>query len=121
MPCHRPHRTVTGAAVFFEQGPGGLLDARRIAGVAQAYAGFLDVLLADRRAWGDVAAGEDHAARLHGGEGLLRLAERHDLGIDPLLAHAPRDELRHLGAEIDDQNFVVLLGRFVRHVRCFAG
>ena len=40
-------------------------------------------------------------------EGLGRLLERHDLGIDPLLAHAPRDELRHLGAEIDDENLVV--------------
>src|SRR5262249_16855673 len=28
-------------------------------------------------------------------------------GIDAVLAHAPRDELRHLGAEIDDEDFVV--------------
>ena len=36
-----------------------------------------------------------------------RVLERHDLGIDPLLAHTPRDQLGHLGAEIDDENFVV--------------
>ena len=27
--------------------------------------------------------------------------------IDALLAHAPRDQLRHLRAEIDDEDFVV--------------
>ncbi len=40
----------------------------------------------------------------------LRLVERHDLGIDAGLAHAPRDQLRHLAAEIDDQDFIVLGG-----------
>ena len=53
------------------------------------------------------AAGEDHAARLHRGEGFSRLLERDDLAIDPLLAHAPGDELGDLGAEIDDENLVV--------------
>ena len=38
------------------------------------------------------------------------LLERHDLGIDPILAHAPGDELGHLGAEIDDEDLVVGLG-----------
>ena len=52
-------------------------------------------------------AGEDHAARLHGVEGFGGLLERHDLAIDPLLAHAPRDQLGHLRAEIDDENLVV--------------
>ena len=41
-------------------------------------------------------------------EGLLGRLERHDLGIDALLAHAPRDQLRHLAAEIDDEDLVVL-------------
>ena len=40
-------------------------------------------------------------------EGGFRLLERHDLGIDALLAHAARDQLRHLAAEIDDQNLVM--------------
>src|SRR5262249_31371137 len=31
----------------------------------------------------------------------------HDLAINLLLAHAPRNELRHLRAEVDDQDFVV--------------
>ncbi len=53
------------------------------------------------------AAGEDHAARLHRGEGVSRLLERDDLAIDPLLADAPGDELGNLGAEIDDENLVV--------------
>ena len=35
---------------------------------------------------------------------LRRLVERHDLRIDAGLAHAPRDELRHLAAEIDDED-----------------
>ena len=36
----------------------------------------------------------------------LRLVERHDLGVDAGLAHAPRDELRHLAAEVDDEDGV---------------
>ena len=56
------------------------------------------------------AAGEDHRLRLHLGEGGFRLLERHDLGIDALLAHPARDQLRHLGAEIDDQNLVMRRG-----------
>ena len=44
---------------------------------------------------------------LHSRERRFGLLERHDLAIDALLAHAPRDQLRHLRAEIDDQNFVV--------------
>ena len=33
---------------------------------------------------------------------------RHDLGVDPRLADAPRDELGVLGAEVDDEDQVVL-------------
>ena len=40
-------------------------------------------------------------------EGFLRLLIRHDFGIDLFLAHPPRDQLGHLRAEIDDQNFIV--------------
>ena len=36
-----------------------------------------------------------------------RLLERHDLAIDAVLAHAPRNQLRDLGAEIDNENDVV--------------
>jgi hypothetical protein len=53
------------------------------------------------------AAGQDHGLRLHFGEGSLRLVERHDFGIDALLADTPRNQLRHLRAEIDDQNLVM--------------
>ena len=53
-------------------------------------------------------AGEDDrlsaASRGKRGFGLL---ERHDLAIDLLLAHPPRDELGDLRAEIDDEDFVV--------------
>ena len=52
-------------------------------------------------------AREDDAVRLHRVEGFFGFLERHDLGIDPLLADAPRDQLGDLGAEIDDQNLVV--------------
>ena len=47
------------------------------------------------------------AVGLHPREGLGGLLVRHDLGIDLLLAHPARNELRHLGAEIDDENLVV--------------
>ncbi len=69
------------------------------------------------------SAGQDHGLRLHRGEGFLRLLIRHDLGIDLFLAHPPRDQLGHLRAEIDDQNFVVggapwrLLNRHARVCR----
>src|SRR6266540_3795363 len=61
------------------------------------------------------AAGENDALRPHLGKSLLGLLERHDLAIDALLAHPARDELGHLGAEIDDENLVVHGGwRLVR-------
>ena len=56
------------------------------------------------------AAGEDHRFRLHLLEGGFGLLERHDFGIDALLAHPARDQLRHLTAEIDDQNLVMRRG-----------
>ena len=37
---------------------------------------------------------------------VLGAVEGHDLGVDALLAHAPRDQLRHLAAEIDDEDGV---------------
>ena len=49
------------------------------------------------------AAGEDHGPRLHLGEGFARALERHDLAVDAFLAHAPRNQLRDLRAEIDDE------------------
>ncbi len=39
-------------------------------------------------------------------EGGFRRLEGDDLGIDAGFAHAPRDELRHLAAEIDDEDGV---------------
>ena len=56
------------------------------------------------------AAGEDHRLRLHLAESGFGLLERHDFGIDALLAHPARDQLRHLAAEIDDQNLVMRRG-----------
>ena len=53
------------------------------------------------------AAGQDHAFRPHLPECALGLLERHDLAIDLLFAHAPRNELRDLRAEVDDENLVV--------------
>ena len=54
------------------------------------------------------AAGQDDGARRACGKRRFRLVVRHDLRIDARLAHAPRDQLRHLAAEIDDQHPVVL-------------
>ena len=61
-------------------------------------------------------AGEDHAFGFELAQRRLRLLKRHDLAIDPLLAHAPRDQLGHLRAEIDDEDLVVhgVLRRYVR-------
>ena len=59
------------------------------------------------------AAGEDHRLGADFGEGALGALEGRDLAIDARLAHAPRDELRHLRAEIDDQQLVVAIGDVV--------
>ena len=64
-------------------------------------------------------AGEDHRFRLHLAEGGFGLLERHDLGIDALLAHPARDQLRHLTAEIDDQNLVMRRGHVGRRLAGF--
>ena len=67
------------------------------------------------------AAGEDHRLRLHLREGGFGLLERHDFGIDALLAHPARDQLRHLAAEIDDQNLVMRRGHGRRRLAGLAG
>ena len=54
------------------------------------------------------AAGKDHRLGLQPRKGLGRLAERVDLAIDARLTHPPRNQLRHLGAEIDDKDAVVM-------------
>ena len=60
------------------------------------------------------AAGEDHRLRPHRARRLpRRFLVGHDLAIDALLAHAPRDQLGHLRAEIDDEDLVVVLRRDV--------
>ena len=92
------------------------LRRHRLLAIADAehrHAGAEDVLRRPRRdrlGHRGRPAGEDHALRLHLAEGLLGRLERHDLGIDPLLPHPPRDELRHLRAEIDDEDLVVVGG-----------
>src|ERR1700730_16790770 len=55
-------------------------------------------------------AGEDPAFPPHLTKSRFRLLERHDFGIDALLAHPARDQLRDLAAEIDDQNLVMRRG-----------
>ena len=56
---------------------------------------------------GGWAARKDHAFRPHRLEGFFRFLEWHDLAIDLVLAHAPRNQLGDLRAEINDQNLVV--------------
>ena len=53
------------------------------------------------------AAGQDHRLGLQPRERFARLRERVDFAIDAGLAHAPRDQLRHLRAEVDDEDEVV--------------
>ena len=55
-------------------------------------------------------AGQDDRLGVQPVNRRVRLVERHDLRIDAALAHAPRDQLRHLAAEIDNQNAVVRTG-----------
>ena len=81
-----------------------------VADAEHRHAGLVDRHRRERRVLvehGGRPAGEDHPFRLHLAQRGFRLLERHDLAIDPLLAHAPRDELGHLRAEIDDENLVV--------------
>src|SRR5262249_19428561 len=55
---------------------------------------------AGRPAGQDDGRGLSHRGRLRG------LVIRDDLAIDAAFAHPPRDELRDLAAEIDDQNII---------------
>ena len=52
------------------------------------------------------AAREDDPARRQLADLLERQVERVDLGVDVLLAHAARDELRVLRAEVEDEDQV---------------
>jgi hypothetical protein len=52
-------------------------------------------------------AREDDALRPQRPKRLVGLLVRHDLAIDLLLAHPPRDQLGYLRAEIDDEDLVV--------------
>ena len=57
---------------------------------------------------GGGAPGKDHALRRQRGERVaVELVEGVDLAVDPALPQAARDELRHLGAEVHDQDEVV--------------
>src|SRR5262249_30043074 len=59
------------------------------------------------------AAGEDDAlGRECFGPSLIAMVERPDLGIDAGLADAPRDQLRHLAPEVDDEDLVGHITRF---------
>jgi hypothetical protein len=57
------------------------------------------------RGW---AARKNHRFRRQLRERLFGVLDGRDLAIDARLADAPRDQLRHLRSEIDDQNFVVM-------------
>jgi len=56
------------------------------------------------------SAGKDHTLGLQALERLRRRLERRDLAVDADLADAPRDQLRHLAAEIDDQDGIGRVG-----------
>ena len=89
------------------------LRRHRLLAVADAehrHAGLIDRLGRQRRILVEHRgrpARQDHRLRLHLAEGGLGLLVGHDLAIDLLLAHPPRDQLGDLRAEIDDQDFVV--------------
>src|SRR5436305_8422936 len=58
-------------------------------------------------------AGEDDRLRRQLGDGIRGVLEGMDFAIDPRFAHPAGDELRHLRAEIDDENLVVRAGDFL--------
>ncbi len=95
------------------------LQRHRLLAVADAedrHAGPVDRPGRQRRVLiehGSRAARQDHALRTHRREARFGLGIGNDLAIDLLLAHAPRDQLGHLRAEVDDQDLVVA-GRSVR-------
>src|SRR5205814_1047402 len=55
---------------------------------------------------GGRAAREDDRRRSELGEARGADIVRQDLAIDPALPHPPRDELGHLAAEIEDEDFL---------------
>jgi hypothetical protein len=55
-------------------------------------------------------AGKDHRFRFQALKALFGGLERHDFGIDAGLAHAARDQLGHLAAEVDDEDGVGMNG-----------
>jgi hypothetical protein len=52
------------------------------------------------------AAGQDDGAWFEGADPRFVAVEGKDLAIDAAFAHPPRDQLRHLGAEIEDKHTV---------------
>ena len=64
------------------------------------------------------AAGKDYSAGAESEDGSVTRVPREDLAINSDFAHAPRDQLRVLGAEIEDQDPVGMdVGRGGLHLR----
>ena len=95
-----------------------------VADAEHGHAGLEDDLRRARRALfvhRGRPARQDHRLRPHLAERLLGLLERHDLGVDALLAHPARDQLGDLAAEIDDENLVMERCRGRRRLELFLG
>jgi len=66
--------------------------------------------------------GQYDALRLQPLERLVGAVERGDLAIDPGLAHAPGNQLRHLASEVDDEDRVAKnLGHLDGHLGAHSG
>ena len=89
------------------------LVRHRLLAVANAEHRYSGVVYGLRRKWRVLvenrsgAAGEDDRLRLHFAEGSFGFLVGNDFGIDLFFPHPARNELGHLGTEIDDQNLVV--------------
>ena len=76
------------------------IDARRVVGVD-----------------GRRPAAQDERVRIAGAHRLGRDRVADELGVDAALAHAPRDQLRVLPAEVDDENRPILLAGERKNLR----
>ena len=105
-----PHLRVAELAVRGRRDPAAELRGHGLHAVADAEHRHAELEHGVRRARRHVvrdrlrAAGEDDAARAEPADGVVAAVPGQDFAVDADLAHAPRDQLRVLRAEVEDQD-----------------